>query len=1184
MGGWPTSADCRKGRWFWIENRNNNGLSRKTEKGTAMKQRAMRGWAVALMLAGGCAPTASHGPQKATEASAGARLYVSPSGDDVHPGTRGKPFATPTRARDEIRKRKAAQGGLPAGGVTVEIAGGRYGLKEPFSLSAEDSGTAAAPIVYRCAPEARAWLFGGLDVPVASLSPLSDAALRVRLPAEAAKHVRCLDLNRLGVPYYRRLPDRFNCYTMARGRCSEALGYKAEYGYKPGEWTPLEVFCDGQALTPARWPNEGFVQIDEVLDDGDGSSFEGVIARGGTFAQPSLKEKLKLWAGADDLILYGYFFRDYFGFSVRVAKIDLARSTVTLSQGVMDKKNKPHQRFYVQHLPEELDVPGEWVLKRDTGSLCLWPPKDAQTLTLPILKDPMIRLSDVAFVTVRGLGLEGGRGDGVEITGGLSNRIEACEIRNVGGNGVTVRNGAGHRVAGCDIHHTGRGGIYLIGGDRGTLTPAAHVAENNHIHHTSRLVRNYTVPILLSGVGNRASRNLIHDTPHIAVQFTGNEHVMELNEIFSVLEETNEAGIFYTGRDWTARGNVIRYNFIHHATGVPSWGVRFVHLDDLASGTEIYGNICYKLEDGIAICGGNENKVHDNLFVQCKETINLGPRDIDMFKSDGKGGFELTDPKGNGNTIAKNLRQYKWYEPPYSTKYPKLTEIFRKTPIAAPWWNEVERNLAVDCDKHIAATPKSAEWECVVRDNWTGDDPGFVEPDHTKLDFRLKPDALAYAQIGFHPIPYDRVGVYASPERAAWPVVCQRPAADWMPRWMMSREALNKTPVAIFPVADIKKGRTIMIDGAVNDEEWSPPGYDGNEPDRHVAALIGYRLDGTQDARPATAYVESDGDALCVACTVDLAPGESASRGHRWGKDDAIEIALAVAAPPETMPGQERSFVFRGYANGHLEGSTESGWSEYEVSRSVGDVRFAAKATSGKGWTAEFRIPFACFGYAKPEGGNRPVLANLTVFRSASKQWLQWRKPAGPSWKVPGGRALWIKPFGPLAYLPGCRSSLAAVHIKLEGQVPAHSLVPEEGVSVPEWVKDGNRLVGDFGTVRGDQWRTFRLRFTPKVDASAFLLLMGAEDAWTYYDAFEAEGTDVSNPDFEEVRDGKSPGWSVDAAKGAGIVRPSDGAASGLWAARAKSDARVSRTLRLTKGVPVTVTFKARAALPLAPE
>lgn len=165
------------------------------------------GVVVAAILFSGCTPTASKGPQSDETETAGMRLYVAPNGNDANSGTRGKPFATLTRARDEIRKRKT-QGGLPAGGVTVEIAGGRYALKESFVLSKEDSGTAAAPVVYRCAPDARAWLYGGLDVPAASLAP-------------------------------------------------------------------LEVFCDGRALTPARWPNDGFVQVDEVLDDGEGSCFSG---------------------------------------------------------------------------------------------------------------------------------------------------------------------------------------------------------------------------------------------------------------------------------------------------------------------------------------------------------------------------------------------------------------------------------------------------------------------------------------------------------------------------------------------------------------------------------------------------------------------------------------------------------------------------------------------------------------------------------------------------------------------------------------------------------------------------------------------------------------------------------------------------------------------------------------------
>lgn len=734
-------------------------------------------------------------------------------------------------------------------------------------------------------------------------------------------------------------------------------------------------------------------------------------------------------------------------------------------------------------------------------------------------------------------------------------------------------------MAGCDIHDIGSGGIVLEGGDRRTLTPAGLVAENNHIYHVSeRLTR--TAPLIIKGVGNRASHNLIHNIPYVVVQFKGNEHVMELNEIFFALEGVNELGVFYTGRDWTTRGNIIRNNFIHHVTGVPSWGVRFVHLDDSASGTEICGNVCYRLEGGIDICGGNENKIHDNLFVQCKDTINLTSRGIDQFQSDGKGGF-IAKP---GNTIASRLRMYKWNQPPYSERYPKLVEIFSKDPIAAPWWNEIERNLAVDCDKQIAPTPQSERWECVVKDNWAGDDPGFVQPDYTRLDFKFKPDAKVVTEIGFCSIPFEKIGVYESPERASWPVACQRPPADWKPRWMLAREALASEPVRVFPVADIKLGRVIEIDGAVNDVEWSPPGYDGHEPNRHAAASIENLSNDQVALAPATAYIEIDGESLVIAFITPTDPGQPVSQTHRWGRDDAVEISLAMAAPPEVIVGKERPFIFRGYADGHLEGSTESGWTEVEVARSLKGIQYAARVVDAKSWTAEFKIPVTAFGCAKLETGNRPVLANLTVYKSAKKEWVQWRKPAGASWNVQGGQALWLKPFGPLAYVPGCPAASAVIHVKLVGNAPAGSLVAGEGVALPAWEKSGNRAVADFGTVRGDRWQTFRFQFTPKVDASATFWLMGTSDAWTYYDDFSVEGVVFANPDFEETVEGDQnyPGWGVSTAKGACIVQPMDGAASGLWVAKANADARVSKLIKLKKDQPVTITFKARAALPLA--
>ena len=406
----------------------------------------------------------------------------------------------------------------------------------------------------------------------------------------------------------------------------------------------------------------------------------------------------------------------------------------------------------------------------------------------------------------------------------------------------------------------------------------------------------------------------------------------------------------------------------------------------------------------------------------------------------------------------------------------------------------------------------------------------------------------------------------------------------------MRKELLSRTPIRVFPVADIKKGRTITIDGAVNDAEWSPPGFDGSEPNRHAAAIIENLLNGDQDPNPTTAYVETDGTALLVAFINTVDPAQPISTTHRWGADDAVEVALAVTAPPEATPGKERPFIFRGYPDGHFEGSTESGWMEQEVAHSMKGVEFAAKVVDAKTWTAEFRIPFASFAF-NPTTQNRPILANLTVHKAAGKSWVQWKKRKGYSWQVHGGQALWLKPFGALPYLPGCRPAHSRIDVQMAPGAPEKALDAGPGVAVANWTKGGNRLTANFGAVRGNRWQECRFEFTSKVDGNAKFELMGSSDAWTYYDDFRVEGAELANPDFELGDGDACPGWTFARHRnnkrvghgGADVLRPPDGAASGLRAARANHNNRVVQVLKLKRGQTVTVTFRARAALPLTP-
>ena len=87
-------------------------------------------------------------------------FYVAQRGSDSNPGTKAKPFATLQRARDAIRGARRS-GPLPIGGISVWVRAGNYPLSHTLKLTAEDSGTPEAPIVYRAYPSEEVRLTGG---------------------------------------------------------------------------------------------------------------------------------------------------------------------------------------------------------------------------------------------------------------------------------------------------------------------------------------------------------------------------------------------------------------------------------------------------------------------------------------------------------------------------------------------------------------------------------------------------------------------------------------------------------------------------------------------------------------------------------------------------------------------------------------------------------------------------------------------------------------------------------------------------------------------------------------------------------------------------------------------------------------------------------------------------------------
>ncbi|MBN1673507.1 MAG: right-handed parallel beta-helix repeat-containing protein [Kiritimatiellae bacterium] len=864
------------------------------------------------------------------------RLYIAADGNDAWSGTFATangaktdgPFATLERARDAIRALKQADR-YPARGVVVEVRGGTYVLAQTFKLDKEDSGTERGLVVYRAYKGETVRLAGGKRV--GGFSPVTDPAVLKRLAPEAHGHVLQTDLRAQGITEFGKLGP----YGMRWPR--DGAG-------------PLELFFNTNPMTPARWPNEGFAGIAEVIGKRD----EGVFRYD--------DDRTSRWAAEPEVWLHGYFYNDWSDYRIKVKTIEAGQKIITIEDPQAKYGYRQGQRYYAYNLLGELDQPGEYSLDTSAGILYFWPPSPIEEgEALVSVCGVVVYLKKTEYVVLDHLTIEGGRIDAVLINEGNHNRVLGCTLRNMGQDGVRVREGTDNGVAGCDIYDMGECGIKLEGGDRKTLTPAGHFAENNHIHHFGRRKRTGRPGISLAGVGNRASHNLIHNAPHQGIGSSGNEHLIEFNEIHSVCYETGDAGAFYSGRDWTARGNVIRYNFFHDCAGPGRFGTMGVYLDDMLSGFTVFGNVFYRMTRAMFVGGGRDNIVENNIFVDCEPAVHVDARGLNK-KRWGQHAEE-------GGTLRKRLAEMPYQKPPWSTRYPELVNILNEK-YDTPQGTRIMGNISTG--GKWDGIRKEARPYIRVENNLVDQDPLFVDAE--QMDFRLKPDSPAY-RMGFKPIPFEQIGLLKRPDRASWPV--EHPI----------RPATTETPKHRAPVYKVlRTPRRIEVDGRITDGEW-----DEALADNPMRLRLG---PGEEKSEPESrAWLRYDDQALYVAIENEVSSTSPLKKGNSWGPNDAVEIAIRNSAAGKTAP----TLVLRGYPSGHFEGSGEAGAPAAAVQRAAQDVEYAVHVPDDTHWNTEWRVPWRSLGIDPKK--HRKFAFNLTARKTATRQWVMWCG-AGTSWNV----------------------------------------------------------------------------------------------------------------------------------------------------------------------------------------
>jgi hypothetical protein len=864
-------------------------------------------------------------------------LHVATNGKDTATGTQEAPLATLAGARDKIRQLRQAEA-PPTDGITVLIHAGSYFQGEVLKLEEQDSGTATAPVVYAAAPGETVTITAGK--PIGGFAKVTDAKILQRLPKEARGHVLQIDLRKQGITDFGKIGTRTR---------QNAAG--------------LELFCDDKPMTLARWPNTGFERIR--------SAPKG--PKGGCFAYYG--DRPKRWVNEPDARGCGYWAYDWAASNVAFASIDTATNTIHTKPPHSNYGYRKGGRYFAYNLLSELDTPGEYYLDRGTGILYFWPPADLGQAKVDVSMGPgFLSFTNVSFVTFRKLIFQDCRSQAVSIRDGEGVQIVGCTLRNLGTRAIAITNGKNHRVAGCDLYDINEGGVSCSGGDSKTLTPAGHVVENCVFTRLARWQHTYVPAVQLSAVGCRVAHNLMYDIPHSVVLFSGNDNIIEYNEVHTMGFEGGEMGAFYCGRNWTLSGNIIRYNYLHDIYNPCPQRNRAFMLDDGAAGITMYGNLIVRVAEGISLSSHN-NVIDNNVFVDCQPAVGCWGGSLSFPP------FDINH--GHNKTRWPRLAALKLDEPPWSTRFPEMLP-FREAiknggPVPPECYTRITRNIVWRGAEEWTGFHRTEDKDAwVIANNLTGTDPLFRNPEAG--DYRLQKDSPAFA-IGFAPIPVESIGPQNTYERASWPIhdevrkdVCQnltyvRPPPPPKPE--------------VPPIKAAKITRKPTIDGTLAKGEWTMPAI-GVDQDAGGDVIIS----------PSRAWVGYDDDALYVAFSNPVNGASPVDSGDTWGKSDAVEIALRKHTKKATEP----IIVLRGFAGGTFVSSGEAKAPADVVQRAAQGVQYAAKVIGPALWTCEWRVPFASLGIDPKK--DREIEFNLTVRKVADNLWIMWAGTGGNSWKV----------------------------------------------------------------------------------------------------------------------------------------------------------------------------------------
>ena len=517
-------------------------------------------------------------------------IHVSVDGSDDNSGTVLNPVKTLERARDIYREKRKIDSNFKG---DIVMHGGVYRLSKSFVLNNNDKG-----LTIRSFGDGEVSVRGSVSLEKSNFEKISNEEILKRISKDMATRIYQCNLDEYIEGEMTAYPD----YTPLHG----GTGY-------------YELFSGGIPQNIARWPNFGYVYTGNV--NADGRTFEVI------------SERISNWKDTESGMLCGYFVHNWSFENIYIDSVDTDNMTVTLARNLKQGTNVlKGKRFFAMNMPEEIDMPGEYFVDYKEKMLYYYPDKHfyEEEPEMSVLADSLINLNRASNVTIKGITFEYTRGNGISSTSSDNITINGCVFRNIGSDALNLY-GYKNTVENCEIYNIGSAGVRMTSGNNVSRTEGGSVVRNNNIYNFGRIFRTYQPGVFLTGFGNRAEYNTIHDAPHCAVRFTGSENIITHNEIYNVVLEGSDSSAIYCGRNWTYWGNEISYNYFHDINKKVNndvYTASAVYMDDMLSGTKVLNNLFENCSRAIFFGGGKGNIISGNIVVDCEEAIDYDDRAI----------------------------------------------------------------------------------------------------------------------------------------------------------------------------------------------------------------------------------------------------------------------------------------------------------------------------------------------------------------------------------------------------------------------------------------------------------------------------------------------------------------------------------------------------------------------------